>query len=136
MECSDTSYSSRSSCRVREQPRNTKSMRLPLVAIFSMTYFYRTGRGMVPLATPRSTTVMYTVSCDLRLFMGRNPQDLKGHIKQCIFFILLIWHLIVLNMIPVPSFQRHFQHIHLMAFHKQSIYYSKLQFQFAGLIST
>ena len=47
------SNSSGSSGRVRRGPRNMKSMRPPLAAIFFMTYFYRARGGiMAPLAPP------------------------------------------------------------------------------------
>ena len=41
-------FSSGSSGRVGEGPRNMKSMRLPLAAIFFMTNFYRDRGGMAP----------------------------------------------------------------------------------------
>ena len=38
-------------------PRNMKSMRPPLAAIFFMTYFYKPGEAMTPSAPlPRSAT--------------------------------------------------------------------------------
>ena len=50
-------FSSGSSGRVREGPRNMKSMWLPLAAIFFMTYFHRTrGGAMATSAPPRSAT--------------------------------------------------------------------------------
>ena len=50
--------SSGSSDWVRGGPRNMKSMRPPLVAIFFMTYFYRARGGHGPLAPPGSATAM------------------------------------------------------------------------------
>ena len=52
--------SSGSSGRVREGPRNMKSMQLPSVAIFFMTYFHRAGGGMAPSAPPGSATESFS----------------------------------------------------------------------------
>ena len=40
-------------------PRNMKSMRPNLAAIFYMTYFYRAGGGHGPLASPGSATRLF-----------------------------------------------------------------------------
>ena len=58
--------SSGSSGQVTGVLRNMKSMRLPLMAIFFMTNFYRArGGAMAPSASPRSATAYWLLQWSL-----------------------------------------------------------------------
>ena len=67
--CKKSVFSSGSSGRVREGPRNMKSMRPPLAVIFFMTYFHRPGGGGI---APRPLDPLLVFSFYFEIYIERN----------------------------------------------------------------